>query len=159
MGTELDRQTSLLAEAFARKLSRRAAIYKMARGVAAATAALSIGNLAAVKDAFASSCGCVFPFGRGCSGCPASGGCPSGCVKCLSSDCPSSPCIYADGNWIDTDCPCGPTGGGYFVCYDCRCLTCASACGCRSACLCGGCRTKQEVAMEMARLGHVQPPI
>lgn len=159
MTIQVDRRTSVLTETLARRLSRRQALYKLARGFAGATAALSIGNLAAARDALADptpGCGCAFPGGVGCSGCPAGGGCPSGCVKCLSSDC-GSPCIYADGNWIDTDCPCGPTGNGFFLCTDCRCITCSNICGCRSHCLCGGCRSRGEVALEMARFGYATP--
>lgn len=159
MINEIDRHTSVLTETIARRVSRRAALYKFARGFAGVTAALSIGNLAAARDALADptpGCGCAFPGGPCGGNCPSGGGCPSGCVKCLSSDC-GDPCLYADGSWIDTDCPCGPTGNGFYLCTDCRCLTCNDKCGCRSSCLCGGCRTKQEVALEMARFVYGTP--
>jgi hypothetical protein len=153
---QTDRKLSELSEDMARKLSRRQALLKGVKGAAAAVAVLAVGGTVGVRDALAatSSCGCSYPGCGHCScrgkSCPSSG-CPSGCYICKSTTCPNTACIYTSGSWIDSNCPCGRCGFGYFRCYDCRCTSCSKLCGCRSICLCSGCCSPEELEHQFER--------
>jgi hypothetical protein len=150
-----DRAVNLAAEDIARRLTRRRVVSRGVKGAAALVAGLSVGGFAGVRSAFASNClcSCDFPGCGECSckgkSCPANG-CPSGCVSCISTDCPGSGCIYSDGTWVCCT-GCGRCGLGYYSCWDCRCLTCNDACGCKTDCRCAGCCSPAQVKEEMAR--------
>lgn len=163
MVEETDRKLNVVAEDVARAVSRREVVFKGLRGLAAAAAAVSVGSLAGVKDAFARTactCSCAYP---GCGNCSCRGktcptnGCPSSCKICHLGDCSNGGCPYSDGNWVCCS-GCGVCGFGYYVCYDCRCPTCtgcsgcSNKCGCKSGCLCSGCCSPAEVAAEMQKL-------
>lgn len=150
-----DTKMSHVTEDVARRISRREVVLKGVKGAAATVAALSVGGMGAARGAFAAtSCGCSYPGCGHCScrgySCPSSG-CPSACQICTSGDCPGTSCIYSGGSWIDSNCPCGVCGFGYFRCYDCRCTACSRLCGCRSTCLCSGCCAQEQVKVQMAR--------
>jgi hypothetical protein len=174
---DADRKVNHLTEDFARRLNRRQLVFKGVKGLAAAAAALSVGSLAGVRNAFAMptcNCTCTPPQGGNCVGtcnacgygsCPANG-CPSGCYKCRNGDCSS--CPYDSASWVCCY-GCGTCGNGYRLCYDCRCPTgsgkgCSRKCGCKSVCIGGGGCGPAEVEAEMARFGidradlESQPP-
>jgi hypothetical protein len=154
-GEEADRRMSHLTEDVARKVSRRKVLKHGIKGIVASVAAMAIGSTVGADPALASSCGCSYPGCGHCScrgkPCPSGGGCPSGCYICTSVDCPSTSCIYSGGSWIDSDCSCGVCGFGYYRCYDCRCTSCSTLCGCRTTCLCSGCCAPAELRTLMAR--------
>ncbi len=161
MFDDLDRQTSLGSEAFARAISRRGFVQKGVKGAFATIAGLSIGSLINVKSAFAVTCTCHWACGRQCSSIGTgtySQYCPSGCSTCVpSSGCynctvgGANLCPYSDGSW--TSCTgLGTCQAGYRICRDCTCGSCNNACTVLSSVICGNCCSPQQVEAEMRRL-------
>ena len=139
------------AEVMADALSRRKVLARAVRGTAVLASGVVAGNLVSPTRAFALTCDCSPPRTLYCASigktCP-SNGCPSGCYVCTTaSGC--TPCIYSNGSWVACT-GFGTCGNGYKVCYDCRCVTCSSTCGCLSAVLCAGCCSPAEMKASMA---------
>lgn len=158
---QLDERTSRLTESVARAVSRRRVLVRTAKGIAATIAGVTLGQLIAVRNAFADSCSCNWYGGSGNANCPSwphpcpwGQGCPSGCSVCTSSDvCRNGVyyCNYAGGSW--GTCYGGKCGNGHYVCTDCKCPNCSYVCTCLSQeFYCGNCCTPQEVEAEMRRL-------
>ena len=169
----LDEQVSVVSEEFARRLSRRQLILRSAKGVVTGIAAISVGSLAGMKNAFAAENvtgkGCCYitpgvqygcktsvQGGTDCQGhglgtCPSTG-CPSGCQRCYTNTCPGI-CGYTsselNGCWVGLSgyCTCGE---GYRLCCDCQCTSCSRTCTCLSAVLCCGCCGPEDLLTSIA---------
>jgi hypothetical protein len=154
---QTDSRISVATEDLARRITRRQAVVRFVKGVAGATAALSVGRLAMASGASAAGL-CNWANGHQCSGCPSQAACPSGYVICKHGTdryCGgTSVCPYPSGNWVSISC--GRCGMGYYVCTDCRPSgnpDCGSVCTCLSGCICSGCCSRAEVKREFARIG------
>lgn len=135
-----------LSENAARRLSRRRFLGKGVKGAAVVMSAVFAGSFAGIRRAFAFGCGCnglscgpPLPTGQA--------GCKSGCTVCKSaSGC--GYCVYSIGYWVCCfDC-CGRYGHGYYLCYDCKCPGCASACTQQSGCICNNCTSPADMREE-----------
>lgn len=164
-----DEGLRIAIESLARAVDRRAFLRRALRVAMAGAIGTAVGSFDLART-YANNLNCKAcdypPFGPGgvsCStlgyGCPAQGGCPSGCKVCTSSGSCSSECGYSDGNWWVFEC--GPNEMGAKQCYDCQCPSsstgCNGLCGCRSACFCCNCTTPLELAHELMRLGKTSP--
>ena len=139
-----------LAEEFARRLDRRHFLGKVAKASAATAMAVAAGQFVLPGTAAALlECGCSFPQGVRCSGCPGLG-CPSGYSSCKTgSQC--GPCVWTTGNWVGCS-GYGNCGVGYNRCYDCWDGShCSTTCGCGSVCICCGCCSPADVKAEQER--------
>lgn len=137
----IDHRISEISEDANRRIDRRDFLRTFVRRAAGVAAALSIADLAAIRQALATEtealCQCAYPGCGHCTTClnkqcPRRG-CPSGCTKCTRNDCAG--CPYGDGSWVCCTNCCGSDGSGYLLCFDCKCPGCAQMCGCRSNCL------------------------
>lgn len=154
MFDKLDRSLSRGSEAVARRMTRRQAAYRFARGTGGALAAISVGGLIEASSAYANCpCGptpnCLSMYGKQCPDGSNSTYCPSGFSRCTHTAC--SNCIYPDGQWT-----CGGCGSGcasYYVCTDCKPSGSCTYCTCRSKCFCSGCCTPAEVVADMQQRG------
>jgi hypothetical protein len=152
---DVDAPVSVLAESAARRLDRRQALLRFARGTGGAVAALSIGSLIGARKAFAVDCTCgpshyCEYYGLSCPLYPAY--CPSGVDICTSNNC--SHCPWSTGQWVSCT-GCGPGSASYKVCTDCLHPSCSEHCICLSNCLCTGCETPQQMRDDMERRGIV----
>jgi hypothetical protein len=149
-----DTTLSFAVEDVARRFSRRTILHRSLKGVTAVLAGATVGSFTGVQNAFATSCSCTCSY-PGCGECSCRGktcpssGCPAGCSLCSTAD-GCEGCTHTSGSWICCV-GCGTCGMGYFACYDCRCGSCLTQCGCRSTCLCSGCCRPAEVKAQMAR--------
>ncbi len=167
---EIDENISILMESTARVLKRRRFLGGMIKGVAAATAGLTLGTFWDIRSAFATRCP-----PKGCSGCQTScdccyiggdyeancrhwshacpfTGCPSGCSVCTGTDSCGGLCIYSNGSWCACNCL-GICHNGYQICTDCKCNSCTGyLCTCRSGCICCSCCNPKDVEAEMRRI-------
>jgi hypothetical protein len=169
----LDDQVSVVSEDFARRLTRRKFILRTAKGVVTGMAAISLGSLVGMKNAFAAqnvtgngccyitpgvTLGCkhsaqggVDCGAHGFGNCP-SAGCPSGCQRCYSNTCPEI-CSYSssqmNGCWVGYSgyCDCG---FGYKLCCDCQCTSCSRTCTCLSQVICCGCCAEADLLTSIA---------
>jgi hypothetical protein len=136
-----------------RRIGRRKVLLNSLKAAAVTIAGVTVGVMPGGRAlAHPEHSYCHYPGAGHCSvlgrSCPSAGGCPSGCYVCTKpSGCGG--CIYSSGYWATRSGSCGSQGYGYYLCYDCRCTSCSSVCGCRSACKCGGCRTPADVRQDM----------
>jgi hypothetical protein len=152
-GQDLDERVLAASASMARMLNRRTMLVRILQGSAATVAALTVGTLSGVRDAFAVTCThCGRWFGTGCSGCSPecsgcpSNGCPSGRAVCKH---PTCGCDYANGYWVACSGG-GRCGGAFRLCYDCRNSSC-NICTCLTIWLCTGCCSAAEVRDTMAQ--------
>lgn len=146
-----DRAVSTLLERAARRISRREALSRTARGTAGALAAVAGGSLIGARRAFAADCPCG-PTNF-CANCPDGSNqvyCPPNRDRCRSSQC--SNCPHGDGQWVSCT-NCGSGQGSYRLCSDCRNPPSCDYCVCRSKCFCGGCLTFPEMVADMEARG------
>src|ERR1700736_4713170 len=101
----LDDAVSRLSENFVRTLSRREVTIRGLKGLAATLAALSLGSVINVKEAFAGCASCNWIQGKHCSSCPIGYGCNSPCSVCTTGC--SGWCNYSTGYWVVPNCSCG----------------------------------------------------
>lgn len=154
---EIDKSISVLGEEVARRVSRRVAVSKAIGSVTGVAAALSLGSLVKPSTGWAGGCTCNWirrcsEIGYTCPG--TTQACPVGCQICYQGDC--SECPYPSGSWVS--CNCGPGGAGAKLCYDCFCFGCGGGtCTCLTSCICGGCRSPQDVVQYMAENGLLPP--
>lgn len=140
-----------------RRLGRRRLLFTGMKYAAAAVAGVAIADLPARKAAAADFV-CHPPGVGWCSAygysCPSGGGCPSpGCLVCTSSSgCGTNSCPHSSGYWFTDTGTCGICHQGFKLCYDCKCTSCSSLCGCMSGCLCSGCCSPADVKQEIARV-------
>ena len=147
-----DKLVSNVSESIARGMQRRKFLSRSIKGVFATVAALSLGNLAGIKNAFALTCTCDWAFEGQCTG---TGGsqqnCPSGCTTCTKTDSCSNWCNWTNGFWVSCS-GFGPCKAGFEICRDCKCPNCSYVCTVLSGILCYGCCTAKQVEDEMRRL-------
>lgn len=149
---KIDRALSVAGDGLVRRMSRREALGRGAKGAGATLAALAVGDLIAAQSARAAECSCG--PSRYCDSCPdGSGGvyCNSSRTRCTSGDCPGY-CPWGDGQWVSCH-GCGPGSGSYRVCSDCRTAECANVCTCLSTCFCTGCNSVNEMLQDMRERG------
>jgi hypothetical protein len=154
---ETDRLINELAEATARRINRRQAIYRGLKGVIVGTAAVSVANLGRATKAFAVPvCGCGPTASCQSHGytCPGSGGCNTGHGMCLGGGTRGCACCVG-GQWTTCIGKCG-AAGSYAICTDC--FLSASGCNwcdCLSKCFCTGCQTASDMRADMVHRGLV----
>ena len=150
MSNAIDRKMGLVSESLVRRISRRRVLSKGLRGAVATAAGLAVGQGFGLRGAEAFCAPCDWAMGVNCSNtrpCPAAGGCPSGCRRCVSGSptygC-SGWCPFSYGQWVN--CNGLGYGYGYTVCTDCDCnyrssgapADCGNLCTCLSQCInCG----------------------
>jgi hypothetical protein len=133
-----DKHISVFTESLARKLDRRKMIRTSVTGLFTTVAAVTVGQLTNVGQAFAATCTCDnnWTNGHPCNtighACP-SNGCPSGCSVCHNNDC-GGWCNWSSGHWVSCSHQ-GASGKGYRLCWDCKCTTCKHKCSCLSSCI------------------------
>jgi len=150
-GSRDGKTVSVLGERAARVIDRRRLLsrgVRMAAGAVAASVALDAGGVARAVSPSLITCGCSPPRGVFCSGCPGSGGCPSGCAVCHVGDCGG--CTYSSGYWVGCS-GMGTCRNGFNYCYDCKCGSCSNTCGCGSNCICCGCCSPADLKREQAQ--------
>jgi len=154
LSSKTDRAVGHWLDIVARRVGRRKALLDGLKAAAVVVAGVTVGTMPGRAVAHEGHPNCHYPDSKHCSElgktCP-SVGCPSGCVTCVREDgCPD--CIYSSGYWATLHGVCGSGGYGFYLCYDCRCTGCERLCGCKSVCMCGGCRNRGDVEVEMRRI-------
>lgn len=114
----MDESTQEKISDLSRKMTRRTFLNKFAQSVAGLLAIVLIKPIHGLGDVAFAAGSCYPPHGQYCSGCGASGSCPSGYSTCTSSNGISGCtglCPYTSGWWYTSD-PVGQRA----KCQDCK---------------------------------------